>query len=252
MSADSEAPAPTTRGVANTILSLLIVLGCVLAAWLVFRQDSDPSGEEGESSPEEPISGYATPPQVRAWQEVEDFDQPLAQFETVFWEPEDTRSLRSLIRKTDLVQDRTVMEIGTGTGLIALCCVQGGADAVLATDINPSAVACARYNARRLGIETHLEVRQVSLDAPGAFEVLDRDERFDLIISNPPWEDATPQTVGEFALYDPSFALLESLITGCRNHLRPGGRVLLAYGCVSAIREIHRLAELEGFEVDRP
>ena len=72
------------------------------------------------------------------------------------------------------------------------------------------------------------------------------DERFDFIISNPPWENAKPKTVEEFALYDPGFLLLDSLVTGARERLRPGGRMWLAYGCVTAIRRIEELARNEG------
>ena len=53
--------------------------------------------------------------------------EPLVQFETVFWEPPDTKSLRKLIFETDLVHDKAVLEIGSGTGLISLCCLQSGA-----------------------------------------------------------------------------------------------------------------------------
>jgi len=68
--------------------------------------------------------------------------------------------------------------------------------------------------------------------------VLRPDEIFDLIISNPPWEDQRPETVEQFGLYDCGFALLESLVSGARQRLGPGGRMWLAYGCVTAIWRI--------------
>ena len=43
--------------------------------------------------------------------------------------------------------------------------------------------------------------------------------------------------------------LLKSIIADSRMHLKPGGRILLAYGCVTAIREILRLASEHHFDV---
>jgi release factor glutamine methyltransferase len=182
-----------------------------------------------------------SPDDIRIWGSVEDLPENIAVFRTVFWEPQDTTSLRTLIRSSPLVQGKTVLEIGTGSGLVALCCLQAGARKVVATDINPMAVANARYNARLLGIDERIDVRLVSETDPGAFAVVGHTERFDLIISNPPWEDATPNTIGEYALYDSDFALMRSILTGMRDHLKPDGKALLVYGCVSAIKTIVQL-----------
>mgnify|MGYP002528033829 CR=1 FL=1 len=61
---------------------------------------------------------------------------------------------------------------------------------------------------------------------------------FDLIISNPPWEDAVPSNVSEFAFYDAEFQLLDSILRGLDGHLTDDGRALLLYGCVTAIDQL--------------
>jgi release factor glutamine methyltransferase len=180
---------------------------------------------------------------VASWQTVADLPKELAILPTVFWEPADTESLRQLIRNTPLVKDRSVLEIGTGSGLIALCCLQAGAANVVATDINPNAVRNAALNAERLGFQKRMQCRLVSRRSPDAWSVVASDETFDLIISNPPWEDRKPGNLAEFALYDPGFQLLRSLLAGCRKHLKSDGKMLLAYGCVSAIRTAIVLAK---------
>jgi len=182
---------------------------------------------------------------------VVDFPQPLVLFDTVFWEPQDTTTLRDLIRTNDLVQGKDVLEIGTGSGVIALCCAQTGARRVVATDINPHAVANARYNARQVGLSDRIKVRQVSQTDPGAYAVLEPDERFDVIISNPPWEDRRPTSIDEYALDDDGFALMTSLLAGLKERLKPGGRALLSYGCVSAIKTLERLAPQYGLTTQR-
>ena len=190
---------------------------------------------------------------IGRWQ-VEDFDKDMVQFATVFWEAEDSVSLRKLIRETNLVRGKRVLEIGTGTGLISLCCLQAGARTVVATDINPQAVANARFNWFQLEVPQtteNFDVRLVDADNSGAFAVIANDEQFDVIISNPPWEDGEVQKVEDFAFIDTHFELLESILSGLDQHLTPNGEAYLAYGCVAAIREIYRRAERHGLQVEK-
>jgi release factor glutamine methyltransferase len=172
----------------------------------------------------------------------------IVQFESVFWEPDDTVSLRKLIVDDRIADGRDVLEIGTGTGVLSIICLQNDAQSVVATDINAAAVANARYNAAMLVPERSLDVRQVKSDAPQAFAVIGNDERFDLILSNPPWEDGLIAKPADHAYYDPGFALLKSLLDGLPRHLKPGGRCLLAYGHVPAIKLVMEECERRGYE----
>ena len=195
---------------------------------------------------------------VTKWVEAAPLDGKLAIYETVFWEPLDTESLRKLLQdKPDFVRGKRILEIGTGSGLVALCCKHTGADHVVATDINPNAVACAKANSARLRLP--LDVRLVPstpLDSEfsdqsqdsSAYVVIRDEEKFDLIVANPPWEDATPKQWSDYALYDQDFALLRSIIVGAKDHLKPGGRLVLVYGCVQAIEVAQRLAAEHDFD----
>jgi release factor glutamine methyltransferase len=73
-----------------------------------------------------------------------------------------------------------VLDLGTGTGLGAIFAAQHGAR-VVATDINPEAVRCARLNASVNHLEDRIDVRLGDL-----FEAV-RGEKFDLILFNPPF-----------------------------------------------------------------
>jgi release factor glutamine methyltransferase len=187
-------------------------------------------------------------PGIVRWVKVPELPRDLAIMDSVFWEPDDTISLRTLIMNTGEMKDASVLEVGTGSGLVSLCCVQAGASSVVATDLNPAAVANARDNADTFGFADRLEVRQVPRRDPGAWTVIRPNETFDFIISNPPWEDQKPVTVEQFALYDPDFQLLDSLVQGARKRLKPNGRMWLAYGCVTAIRRIQEVAAKESLE----
>lgn len=172
----------------------------------------------------------------------------IVQFESVFWEPDDTISLRRLIVEDRIVAGRDVLEIGTGTGLLSILCLQNDAQRVVATDINKAAVANAKYNAAMLVPEMTLEVRQVSSQTPDAFSVIAASERFDLILSNPPWEDGGVEKPADHAFYDPGFALMTSLLDGLPEHLNPGGRCLLAYGHRPAVEKLQVECARRGYE----
>ena len=141
-----------------------------------------------------------------------------------------------------------MLEIGTGSGLLSLCCLKAGAEQVVATDVNRAAVSNALYNAEHLELTGQLDARLVPLENSSAFSVIAPNEKFDLIISNPPWVNQKPKTIEEHALYDANFALMKSFLSGLRNHLKPGGRALLAYGCVDAIKTLQELSKEHHFE----
>jgi ribosomal protein L11 methyltransferase len=70
-----------------------------------------------------------------------------------------------------------VLDVGTGSGILAMIGLRLGAASALAIDIDPVAVECAREYAQVNGFGAELELRVVS------FETLDR-ERFDVVVAN--------------------------------------------------------------------
>ncbi|MDB4476612.1 methyltransferase [Rhodopirellula sp.] len=212
----------------------LFVVACLLVAGCreQYRQDLDYSYGVEQTWPIDELPGEA-----------------FVQFESVFWEPDDTISLRKLIKDKGIANGRDVLEIGTGTGLIAILCLANSAKSVVATDINNAAVANAAYNAAMLYPDKSLDVRQVDANSPGAFTVINENEKFDLVISNPPWEDGVVTKPADHAFYDPSFRLMDTLLDGLPGHLKPGGRCLLVFGNVQAIKRLESESEKRGFAV---
>ncbi|MFQ5529904.1 MAG: N5-glutamine methyltransferase family protein, partial [Gemmatimonadota bacterium] len=77
------------------------------------------------------------------------------------------------------------LDIGTGSGAIALSlAAEGIALSVLGLDISADALEQAIENRRRADLESRVEFRKTG---PDPFSTLDPAERFDLIVSNPPY-----------------------------------------------------------------
>jgi methylase of polypeptide subunit release factors len=111
------------------------------------------------------------------------------------------------------VAGKRAFDVGTGTGVLALLLARAGAT-VVATDVEPRAVACARENVDRLGLAEQVEVRVADPFPDGVA---------DLAVSNPPWLPDEARTPLERAVYDPAGKLLERLVLGLPAHLAPGG-----------------------------
>ena len=116
----------------------------------------------------------------------------------------------------DGVDRPTVMDLGTGTGVLAAILARRGARRVVATDINPRAVRCARDNVDRLGLADRVVVEQADLWPAG-------DERADVVVCNPPWIPGRPTSALEQGIYDPKSDVLHRYLAGLANRLTPGG-----------------------------
>jgi release factor glutamine methyltransferase len=127
-----------------------------------------------------------------------------------------------------------VADLGTGCGAIALALASERPGwRVVATDVSEPALAVARANAAALGLS------RVEFRAGSWFGALGG-ERFDLILSNPPYVAADDPLLVQSALrYEPRLALtpgadalecLRALARGALPHLAPGGWLLLEHG----------------------
>lgn len=126
--------------------------------------------------------------------------------------------------------DLTGLDIGTGSGVIALSLLtEGPFSSFIGTDSSPQAMELARENIRDLHLEERMEVREGAL-----FEPLGPEERFDVIVSNPPYirEDERRTLQPEVKDWEPAQALfagpdglavLLPLAQGAPCYLRSGG-----------------------------
>ena len=113
-----------------------------------------------------------------------------------------------------LAPNSRAYDIGTGTGVLAAILAQRGVQHVVATDMAPRALACAHDNLARLGLTAQVTLQQTDLFPPG---------QVPLIVCNPPWVPARPNSSVEQAVYDPDSQMLKGFLAGLASHLSAGG-----------------------------
>ncbi len=133
---------------------------------------------------------------------------------------------------------QSVLDIGSGSGCVAIALAKDLPDAtVVSIDISPDSLELARRNAELNAVS--VEFRQGSLFEPV------KDERFDLVVSNPPYIPAAEieHLEPEVRDFEPRSALdggvdgldfYRTIIPGAPDHLMPGGWLLLEVGAGQA------------------
>ncbi len=218
------------------------------------------------SHPEEPAGGRAA--EYRALIERRALGTPLAYLTGTreFWSLPLAVTPAVLVPRpeTELLVERAlavrrvpqgrVADLGTGSGAVALALASERPHwQVTATDLSVDALAVARANAAQLAL-TGIDFRLGSWFAPLA------GERFDLIVSNPPYVAADDPALADPVLaHEPRLALtpgpdalacLRTIARDAPRHLNHGGWLLLEHGAAQGAALRHELV-LAGFRYVR-
>jgi release factor glutamine methyltransferase len=151
-----------------------------------------------------------------------------------------------------------LLDIGTGSGNIAVSvAVHHKTARLTAVDLSPEALAVAGRNAVKHGAAERIRFLHGDLFAP-----LHADDRFDFILSNPPYiaPEEMPNLDREVRDHVPrlaldggpgGFAVFDRLIDQARAHLKPGGHLLVEIGSTQESAARQRLAALPEYELDK-
>lgn len=148
--------------------------------------------------------------------------------------PETEHLVEALIERVAGDAALRIVDVGTGSGAIAVAIAHALPRAeVTAVDVSPAALAVARENAARLGVAERMRFLESDL-----LEVV-RGERFDAVVSNPPYVPDAEVLEAQVREYEPHSALFAGpsgldvyrrLIPQAHEVLLPGGRLMLEIG----------------------
>ena len=139
----------------------------------------------------------------------------------------------------DVKEGEQVLDVGTGCGILGILAAKK-ARGVVAVEINPHAIRCAKENSKLNDVESKIDFVQASL-----FKALNTNVKFDLILFNAPY---LPSEVGEAASWI-GFAwaggaigreVVDRFISEVPLHLNSSGRVLLMQSTLTGVEETLR------------
>lgn len=171
----------------------------------------------------------------------------ISLFEGVYPPKLDSFLLAEELMKT-ITKSHKVLDIGAGSGILAILAAKTGAFTV-ATDVHEGSVKCARYNASLNNAE--LDARIGNL-----FDPLSEGELFDVIVSNPtslptpPNERHNEYTVRNIDAGPDGRKYLDLLITQAPKYLKEGGYFLTLHSNFANIERTKDRLEGLGFEVE--
>jgi len=167
-------------------------------------------------------------------------------FEDVYEPAEDTFLVAdSLVQIVE--EDDTLLDIGTGCGILAIIAARK-AKKVVATDVNPHAVECARLNAESNGLSHKIEVRQGVF-----FQPIQKTERFDVIVFNAPYLTSAPSEqrtwIGRSWAGGPTGRqIIDRFIADAPQYLKRNGKILLVQSSLANIEETLKKFREANFE----
>jgi release factor glutamine methyltransferase len=168
--------------------------------------------------------------------------------------PESEFVVMECLRLAEKMEAPEIVDIGTGSGNIGIAVAHQYPGArVIATDLSSDALALAQRNAEKHHVADRIEFLQGDLFAPVA-----ADKLFDFVLSNPPYIPSAeiPSLPAGVRDYEPHLALdggadgyqvLERLIGQAKEHLRPGGFLIVEIGAPQELPARQRIQDAGGF-----
>jgi len=146
------------------------------------------------------------------------------------------------IRHLDL-SGRHVVDVGTGSGILALAAARAGAAYVVAADINPNAALTAAENARENGLAD-----RVGAVCSNLLSALAPRPLFDVILSSPPKHAGEPRDLADRGWHaGPDYRDIAALFDEARARLKPAGRLYVMVSSDSNLELLGDLIETAGF-----
>ena len=178
---------------------------------------------------------------IRKPMKIKIFDKTFILLPDVF-SPRGTLTSSFLAKNLGVKEGDYVLDLGTGCGIQAIFAAEK-AKKVVATDINPQAVKCARINAKINNVADKVDVRCGDLFEPV------KNEKFDLIIFSPPYLPSIPKNLLEHAWFcGDKYEVIRKFFAYVKNHLKPDGRVRMVYSTIADVKFLFDILKKNKFE----
>jgi len=155
-----------------------------------------------------------------------------------------TYELIPLFKNWKIKKGARLLDVGTGSGIIAIMAKYKGAGRVVAIDNNPAAIKTTKFNARLHGFEKTIKVIKSDL-----FDHLNRDEKFDVIVANLPWRNIYPKNIVEKAMWDKNLSVNKRFFKEVHQFLRPQGRIYFLQANFGEVKKVKKLIKQSGFVI---
>ena len=141
------------------------------------------------------------------------------------------------------LKGKRVIDVGTGTGILAIAAARVGAETVIATDINPNAVLSVPENACGNGVADR--VTAVCMDLLSGFVA---SRLFDVILANLPKHAQEPRDLADRGWHGgSSHRYITPLFDQAYERLRPNGQLYVMLSSHSDLDLIEKRLEQAGF-----
>lgn len=145
------------------------------------------------------------------------------------------RFLAEVLASRNIVEGRTVLELGAGVGNHTVILLRQGARKVVATEITEGLLETTRENVRRnIEDDSNCEYRVA--------DWLSTDGTFDMVITNPPFAKSGQRNRRYF---------IDSLILDAHKRLREGGQLVFVQSSMADVAKSERRLWENGFQVER-
>ena len=142
------------------------------------------------------------------------------------------------------LRGKRVVDVGTGSGILALAAARAGAENVIAADINPNAALTAAENARANGVDD-----RVSALCSDLLSALAPRPLFDVILSSPPKHAGKPRDLADRGWHaGPHYCDIAALFDQSRERLNPGGYLYVMVSSDSDLKLFSAFITKAGFQ----
>ncbi len=140
--------------------------------------------------------------------------------------------------KTQDLQQKTVLEVGSGSGLLSVYCAKQTA-LVTAIDINPVAIENTILNAKNNQVKVNAYLSDLFAEC--------KEEKYDILLINPPFFAADPKEASEYAWRcGKNFEYYHRLFLSYKNHIKENSQVFMVLSDIADLNTIESIAKTHG------